>query len=303
MDVGRAISQLIAQRGIPKKALVVDGLFTRSRLTRILGGYTEVTYKEIMVFCEYIGVSLNEFQVIAASEDESYKMNLKYREFVAGIDKGKTEEAQQVVEYYRNRKYDNTKFFLMYLRVENFLTPKVAKKPFKYISDSDVDFILSNIGNSDYLSGTDIYILAGTMLDLPYKYLKKVFLTYFPIDRTYIFSVGEEERKAILEFLSNFFDRAYIEKDFLLAENVLDMLSEFLNYFSNLRFMLMEKMNRLFLKLTDELDHKSIDEIRVYVEALYKIGDTFFAQSLEEQLDDLLKRKEMTVSNEKMRSD
>ncbi|ENZ5663331.1 hypothetical protein ACGWY0_002618 [Enterococcus hirae] len=43
MNVGRAISQLIAQRGIPKKALVVDGLFTRSRLTRILGGYTEVT--------------------------------------------------------------------------------------------------------------------------------------------------------------------------------------------------------------------------------------------------------------------
>lgn len=303
MNIGQSISKILRMKKIPRKALVADRLFTDSRLTRIVTGRTEASYKEIAAFCEYIGISLNEFNAISKMNEEEYLMNLKYRKYVPVVDEDDIEDAQTVIDYFREKKYQNLNSFLMYLRTENFITPNITNKPFSKIDAKDIIFITSRIGNSKMLTGVEIYILAGTMLDLPYDYVRDIYLKYFPISYEYIFSVGEEERKAIIEFLNNFFDRSYMEHDFDLAKDSLDLVTEFLGYFSNLRFMLMEKMNRLFLKMTEELDRNSIDEIRVYVEALHKIGDHHFANSVESQLDDLLKRTGMVVSNEKMRSD
>lgn len=303
METGAAIKRVMDARNVFGKELVVEKIFTRSRLTRVLSGETKPTFDEIRHFCKYCGVTMAEFEYFLQEDTEEEFMILKYRKYIKGIQDSEKGKAQEMVEYYKAKRFDNLSSFLQYIRVENFIIPKLEGKAFSGLPPECLDFIVENVGKGKMLTATEFYILAGTAREIPYEFLKETYQRFSPLDLNYLFGVTAEERNAAREFISNIFDDFTEHGDSKLARQSLNELRTYLNHLPNLRFELVLKLNENFLALSTKLDRKIIVENETYIEALRNLGEAVFAEGAEYQLENMVSGKGVKVFEEKMPSD
>ena len=276
MDGGKAIARVMNERNVSGKELVAERIFSRSRLTRILNGETKPTFEEILSVCKYCAITLAEFEYFLQENTVEEKMLLQYRRYIQNIPDSEKTEAKEMVKFYTAKRFHSLRSFLQYIRVENFIVPKLENKPFNGLSVECIDFIVENVGKGKMLSSVEFYILAGTAREIPYSFLKKMYQTFIPVDKNYLFSVTAEERQAVREFLT---------------------------HFPNLRFNLMLKLNENFLALSTKLDRKIITETETYIEALKNLDEDVFAKGAELQLEQIVAGISVPIFEEKMPSE
>ncbi|MEY8307832.1 helix-turn-helix transcriptional regulator [Enterococcus faecium] len=303
METRAAIKRVMDARNVFGKELVAEKIFTRSRLTRVLSGETNPTFDEIRHFCKYCGITMAEFEYFLQEDTELEAMILDYRKYIKGIHDSEKGKAQELVEYYKAKRFVNLSSFLQYIRVENFIIPKLEGKAFSGLPPECLDFIVENIGKGKMLTATEFYILAGTAREIPYEFLKETYQKFSPLDFNYLFGVTAEERNAAREFISNIFDGFSEHGNAQLARQSLDELSSYLKHLPNLRFELVLKLNENFLDLSTKLDRKIIVETETYLEALRNLGEVVFAEAAEYQLENIVSGNGVKVFDEKMPSD
>lgn len=303
MNTELGIARVMDAKNISGKELIAEKIFLRSRLTRVLSGVTKPTFEEIVLFCDYCAITLAEFMGAIQEDTEKEKMITRYRRYIQNIPDSERIKATEMVNYYTAKRFDNLSSFLQYIRVENFIVPKLEEKPFDGLPEDSIAFIVENVGKGKVLSSVEFYILAGTAREIPYSFLKKMYQTFIPVDKSYLFSVTAEERQAVREFISNVFDDFSEHGDLKLAQQSLDDLREFLTHFPNLRFQLMLKINENFLALSTKLDRKIITETETYIEALKNLDEDVFAKGAEFQLEQIVAGISVPIFEEKMPSE
>ncbi|MBO0431299.1 helix-turn-helix transcriptional regulator [Enterococcus sp. DIV0660C] len=302
-NIGLACKRVMTIKNISGKEFVAENIFSSSRLSRILNGKSIPDFREISLFCDYCGITMSEFSYFLNKNTEEEKMLLKYRKYIKSLSDGDETDAKEMVNYYKKKRFANLSTFLQYVRVENFIIPKLEKRAFSGLPDDCIEFIVKNVGNGELVTATELYILAGTAREVPYDFLKEIYQKVVPLQYDYIFGISADDRAAVREFISNSFDEFIDHGDLDLAKDSLNELTAYLNCFPNLRFGLNTKINENFLVLSKKLDRKIITETELYINALKNLGEDVFAKGIEAQLESMIVDKDLKLAQEKMPAD
>lgn len=298
---GNNLRILLEQSGISISKISELTNITRSKFYRVFENATELTYREVLLLCEVLGLTELEFRAYVGIDSIKNFYVAKYKFFEKNKGRAKKEELDEIMNYFSKYKFCNLNSFLLYMRCKMFLYTQV--KAYEGLEQEDLAYLHDYLKDNKHNGSTIFFILAALVPEFPYTFLKKFYIENLPIKNDYLFVLSLEERTAIREFTSNLFDKAFEAKDFNFANKLNNDLETFVLYYPSLKYDLLIKCRKNYLLLMNKFDRELVKEIEIYIDALDKIGDKPFSVGIAQELNDIFRGNDYKIPKNKMLSE